>query len=205
MALMETLQDPFSGGSLDTVLWTDTSYSGGTVAVSGGFLACSPLPNAGNTSGNITSASAYDLTGSFAFINTTQIVAQNGSTYFYVQSDLSNRVYFRVFTGNISVHSVTAGFDFEQATDTYNASTHAWWRIRESGGTSFFDTSPDGKTWTNFVNFLNLIAVTSMKANLEGYDFSADTAPGSAKFVNFNLLPTTKTPFMTTNTRFWGS
>lgn len=32
---------------------------------------------------------------------------------------------------------------------TYNATTHKWLRIRETGGNTYMDTSPDGTTWTN--------------------------------------------------------
>jgi hypothetical protein len=189
MALLATLTDSFGGTSLDTSKWTNTSYSGGTAVVSSGYLACSPVANTGNTSGNVTSANSYDLTGSYGLVKVSQVVAQNGATYFYVQKDTNNKLLFRVYQGNLSARSIDAGFEYEQATTTYNSTTHAWLKIRESGGITYFDTSSDGKTWANFVSFSNLSAVTSMKVLLEGYDWSADTAPGSAKFVNFNISP----------------
>ena len=32
---------------------------------------------------------------------------------------------------------------------TYSSTAHAYWRIRESSGTVYFDVAPDGATWTS--------------------------------------------------------
>ena len=44
----------------------------------------------------------------------------------------------------------------------YNGPTHRWWRIRESYGTLYFDTSPDGRDWINNHNTPTPFTLTSV-------------------------------------------
>ncbi|WP_028058409.1 PKD domain-containing protein [Candidatus Solirubrobacter pratensis] len=50
----------------------------------------------------------------------------------------------------------------------YNATSMAWLRLRESGGTSYFETSPDGTTWTQRASLATPALATQVKAYFSG-------------------------------------
>lgn len=61
---------------------------------------------------------------------------------------------------------------------TYNASTMAYWRIREASGTAYFDYSADGATWTNFDSYVHTLGeeLTEVGVELGGVvDSGTDT------------------------------
>ncbi len=95
-----------------------------------------------------------------------------------------------IFKGNASMifrHRAN-GTNSDSGAVTYNATTHRWWRIRESGGTIFWDTSPDGITWTNRRSLASALnwSVVTIQVNAGTYDTSQAT-PGTAIFDNVNL------------------
>lgn len=51
-------------------------------------------------------------------------------------------------TGTIRFSHNTDYWDDNAVSIAYNATTHAWVRIREASGTLYWETSPDGITWT---------------------------------------------------------
>lgn len=74
---------------------------------------------------------------------------------------------------------------------TYNATTHRWLRIRHSGTAVFWDTSPDGSTWTNRRTAPLLLTITSGAVRLYSGFSGTVAAPGFAEFDNVNLnIPT---------------
>lgn len=84
-----------------------------------------------------------------------------------------------------------------QGSTTYSPTTHAWWRIRNTGGiggTNFWETSADGTTWSTTLISRTApagIDLTSMKLLLTcGYDGGPDIGLlGSAVFDNLNTPP----------------
>ena len=52
-------------------------------------------------------------------------------------------------TGNITFSSQTGYYDPNSFAMPYDPIAHLWLRIRESAGTIYWETSPDGFTWTN--------------------------------------------------------
>ena len=61
----------------------------------------------------------------------------------------ASRLQFRDQAANLSARYTIGGVGTTLATLTYSATDHAWLRLREAAGTVFWDTSPDGVTWTN--------------------------------------------------------
>lgn len=51
-------------------------------------------------------------------------------------------------SGQLRLYNRSGYFDGSAVTLTYSAAAHRWWRLRESGGSLFWETAPDGGTWT---------------------------------------------------------
>jgi hypothetical protein len=72
----------------------------------------------------------------------------------------------------------------------YNATQHAWWRIRESGGTIFWETAPDGKSWTTLVMAAApAFSLDALDVSLVGGTWEVETSPGAVAYSSFNLPP----------------
>lgn len=72
---------------------------------------------------------------------------------------------------------------------TYDATEHRWWRFRESQGTSYMETSPDGKTWTTQVNFKTPMFASNVRIKF-GMSATGDVKTGSTSiFDNLNVPP----------------
>jgi len=72
----------------------------------------------------------------------------------------------------------------------YDPVEHAWVRIREASGTVYWDTSPDGATWTNRRTLATPSWVTT---NLCSAGFDTNRANGS-HYAEFDNLNTTGVP-----------
>lgn len=68
-------------------------------------------------------------------------------------------------------------------TDTvipYDATAHAWWRIREDAGTVYWETSPDGATWTTRRSAATPFPLDVMRVRLYAGNWSADSGTSSS-------------------------
>lgn len=57
--------------------------------------------------------------------------------------------HYNAVSGMLRIESNVGFWDDNAIEIPYNATTHRWLRLRESAGTVYWDTSPDGTTWTN--------------------------------------------------------
>lgn len=72
-----------------------------------------------------------------------------------------------------------------QGSVAYDAVAHRWWRVRESGGTIFWETSPDGAAWTTQVSWASPYAApTASQVYMGSGYFGAD--PGAGSFAEFD-------------------
>lgn len=182
MALTQTLTDTFPGSSL-SALWTAT----GTVSVSGGKA--NVQNDTGFTSG-FQSATTYSLIGSFLLSKAGTVQAQcwmQVSPNTGPQTTLSTAGMEINGTGQLEAFWSTSGGVYTSlATATYNPVTHAWWRIRESGGTLFYEFSADGLAWSSFASVANPITLTTVFVQF-GAGGASPTV--SAQFTDVNTVP----------------
>lgn len=165
----------------DSAKWT--GYSAPNVIATGGQLNIVP----DNTFNRIlTSVGTYNLTGTEAHVEVPGLGSSQVQTFrLYVTGAINN--YFEILyeVPNIKFRESVAGA-LTDVSITYNATNHRWWRIRESGGTVYFETAPSpGTTWT--VQRSKAWAIPAVNALL--VQFLAYTASGTspALFDNFNL------------------
>lgn len=179
MAVMTALTDDFR--FRDPTKWTWGAWA----TTIGGQLW---LQSNDAYTGDLRSINAYDLTGSSLSIELVQRAASNGGlsdTYMGVFLNPSNvgdnQVLFNVRGTSLLAYRNVAGVRTTVATVTYDPVAHRWWRIREAGGTIFWDTSPNRATWTNLGSWVTTFAVTAVYAFV-------GTGTGAASTVLFDSL-----------------
>lgn len=202
MALISTLQDNFNDNVRDASKWGQ--YASGSATVNENLERVRVVPpalTAGSNYAGYYSNSFYDLTGVAAAIQVPRVVttSSNAEQYFSLIRDASNRLEILESNGTLFFVKRVAGVSTNIATTAYNSTTHAYWRIRESGGTTYWDTSTNGSTWTNRASQANPIVVTSLQAEFGAGTYQSEALVGEANFDNFNIDPNlTGTPVTAT-------
>ncbi|GAB2718215.1 hypothetical protein [Streptomyces bullii] len=148
MPSLSTLVDNFNDG----VIAPDWGNSYGGVSESGGLA---HVPCTTGFAGYQT-AYAWTLAGASFFVKVASVPAASTATEAYcgilVNGDASGtRIGFTIkAVGNLlRMQSDSGYFDPDAVEITYDPVAHAFLRLREDGSNVYWDTSPDGATWTN--------------------------------------------------------
>lgn len=206
---METLVDLFNQTSLNTGLWGQFTGGGATMGYSSAGAECIyPASSTSATDGEVDSILAYDLTASYAYLQVLAIPsALTNADALMTLKDLSTSDQLRwvVEAGTLYAQYYNGTFNTVFSA-TFDPVAHAWWRIRESSGTIFWDTAPDGLTWTNQGSLATPFAVTALTAEVGGVCYENETSPGVFQWNNFNTLSTTMhTQTLTASVGFTGA
>jgi hypothetical protein len=197
--LMQTLTDAFPGSSVDSTKW-NSSPGAGTITVSGGILSLSVPTNAG-TNTHINSLGLYSLRNSYAYaeLNSAGVAEPNTQVMLNVlDQSFTNGFFLYVLNGNLHGSYTNNGITFTDAFTafTYSATSHKWLRIRETAGTVFWETAPDGLTWT----VQGSLASSTFTFNLGAMQVllvqqqNTSTDPGTtSQWSNFNTTPSFST------------
>lgn len=152
MALIETLSDDFDDGSVDAGKWPNNYNTAGAPPVEAGGRAQVPCDTGFSA---YASAAAYTLADSMAWVE--MYPPEDGgatdeawSQLLISSSTSGTDIVFEVnaATGLLNMGSRTSFVDPDAVTLTYDPDEHRWLRVRETGDTLHWDTSPDGLTWT---------------------------------------------------------
>ncbi len=177
MAKLHTLTDNFDDNSLSgswtvgTGTWTEQNQR---------------LEHSGALSLDaMGTASTYDLDESSGFIELVSL--PNPSEHLVLLnfnfSEEAN-ANFTIDGGVLSLYSPNDA-DTPIYTTTYNATTHRWLRLRETGGTLYWDCSSDGKSWTNLDSEAYAGSTATTTVGIYVYSAVEDTII----FDNFNVIP----------------
>lgn len=192
-ALIETLQDNFSDGRRDSSKWA--AYGGGDVTETLGALWITDTTTAGYM--GYYGVQQYDGTGSYSFIQITNTGDQSQTSFgaFFQWNDYttSDQVGFDVSNGLLRAAKNISSVYTVLASTTYNSVTHKYIRIRESGGTTYWDFSSDGTTWNNLHSAPNPITVTKIFIGISAGTYSDEGITTSAAFKGFNISPSDTT------------
>lgn len=200
MASISTLQDLFNQTTLNTGLWTQ--FTGGSATMtyaSTGAQVNFPASSTSATDGDISSNVGYDLTGSSIFMHGTTMpsAATSADAELRIFQNGTNWYRWVYEGGTLFAQKQIAGVTVTIFSVAYNSSTHAYWKIAESGGTITWSTSVDGITFTSRGTFANTLTITSMTVLIAGTCFENETNPGTFKWNNLNILPSTTISFIT--------
>lgn len=191
MAPFRELSDNFSDNSIARA-WTALVLGSGAVSEASGRATCTlPGSTAGTHQAYYRSAHTYDLTGDAAAININGMVNTGvaATMTFDVYADPSNIYRWRQLSGTLTARAIVGGVDTQLYSVTWNATTHKWLRIRESGGTVYFDTSTNGSSWTNRATqtVAGAFGVTALTVQF-GAQGGNLASPGSLTVEDFNPL-----------------
>lgn len=184
-----TLTDDFA--TMDEGKWA--GYTGGAVKV------IAPGPTY-ETVGYILSSSAFYSLTSSAFHDLTdsqiamQPVHQPGSSADGFISELAalvsgsagNRISFAWDSDYLYFDEYVGGVKSSTAT-TFNAMRHKWFRIREDGGTVYWETSIDGEYWTERRSKTTTLDLSNVIVKIGTGNYGGAGASGYLTFRNFNL------------------
>src|SRR5581483_2215725 len=198
------LADDFSTTSVDTSKWaTGNLFSGFTdtnIAMnqSGQSLHIGPLPQgtSGSHYNGIRSATQYNFTGAYAYVQASQVVssATAADVMFTLGNDVNN--YYRIYyeAGNLIVQKRINNLKATMLTIGFNPTNHAFWRIRHnsSANSVVFETAPNSGgapgAWTSVYTepWSSNVNLASIQFELKAGTWQAETsAPGTAIFDNF--------------------
>lgn len=160
---VSTLVDSFSSSSTLASIW---NFSTQACSISSGqaVVPCDVDYE------SLQTGTIYNLTGSSVYAKVTPAAGSGCDTYMVLLDGAANNtssdydtIYWFYEVGSTLQAAITqAGTNTTVGTLTYSGTTHAWWRLRESGGTIFWDTSSDGSTWTNRFSHSHSMAVTGL-------------------------------------------
>lgn len=149
-------------------------------------------------SGIDTGLTTYDLTGSFGSVQyvghdagATSITSFESYPLNLTDSTSNNalQIILQVSGGAFQVRSYkrVSGVSTQVATEAYSAARHRWFRIRESGGTTYWEYSANGRAWVTMTSAANPITVTALRFGVMLGTWQAEGTQAKAYFDNFNL------------------
>lgn len=186
MAKISTISDNFDDGSI-AAIWTPNAW-GGTVSETGGVIRITPTNNSADKGAEIATATTYDLTASAVSVKAVTMANGTVDTSFGVYVDANNYIDLFVESGTLYARKTVAGTSTNIATVAFSASTR-YWRLRESGGTTYWEYSADGLSWTTLTSQANPITLTAVQLILSVYEWEAVNPAGYADFDDLNILP----------------
>lgn len=193
MASITTLTDDFGDNSL-SASWTRANVGSATIAEQNARWECALLTSAGFHYGITRSTTqTYDLTGVRTYIQFVQAPTTPTSVQTWViefLDDANNSVYwyYDASTNDIEGSQKVAGVETIWFSATYVPDTHKWFALRESGGTTYWETSVDGVNWTVRYSRANPITLSSGYVDFAAGTFESVGSPGTAIWDNFNTL-----------------
>lgn len=184
-----TLTEDWSLGTIDSAIWNN--WGGSNVAVVNQQLHINSTA-APNYFG-ITTAIRYDLTGSS--ITNKLISAGNQKIASFeaypvnVGPDSNNQLSWYVSGGNIIAKKKINNVQTIVRTASYSATKQKYFRLRESGGTVYWDYSSDGTTWINFTTLTDPFSLNAVYVDQMVGTWQTESKTTTATFDNFNIAP----------------
>ncbi|MFF2502198.1 LamG-like jellyroll fold domain-containing protein [Streptomyces sp. NPDC058067] len=192
---LSQLGDAFDDGVPDSSLWTT---AGGAAEPDGRMR----LPATPGVTSRYTSIREWKLAGSSLAAKFATAPAagssSSASVSMYIYSATSGtrlRWFYNALTNELRALNEVGSTDGSPTVLAYNPIQHAWLRIRESGGTVYFETSGDGFGWTVRRALATPAWVGTDTVQVE---FAAFRSGGTADYAEFDLVGASIRP------RFYG-
>lgn len=193
MPAFDTIQDDFETG-LDTTRWPDS----GAVTIAGGRA---HIP-ATNGYPSLATGNTYTLLNTSIHAEVTPAPLGDSGADAYSKFHLEHttggtQLVFehKPATGEIIFGNYTGWWENERPTTTYDPAAMRWLRFRETAGSVYWETSPDGVTWTARRSLPTpaWVGEGTTKAVFETYRNTGTMGAEHLEVDNVNTTPTTDT------------
>jgi hypothetical protein len=197
MASFSTFNDPMTASTQNTTLWGGNF---GTLSWAGGGMTVTN-PASYTAYGGDTTTLTYDLTAANCYCSMASVGNQALASLEVIPVQLNNvgntnKLFFYINTNTLGAYKTIASVQTLITSVAYSGTTHKWFRIAEgagrpggTSGTSYFDTSSDGITWTSFTSLANPFVVTALVVQPSMGTFAAETTSTTAKWNSFSTPP----------------
>jgi hypothetical protein len=134
-------------------LWGGSYFDSGiTSSQSGGELVIG-LSGSNNRFAAYRTGDWYDQAESKVSAEITQVPKQDGNVSTFLNAlvtDQVDQLQFEIIGGQLNMRRIVGGSSAgpDTVTVTYNTTNHRFLQLRETGGNSYWETSPDGVNWT---------------------------------------------------------
>jgi hypothetical protein len=105
-----------------------------------------------------------------------------------LQVDASNQLFFLISGGVLRAYKKVSGANTSLGTVSYNSTTQRYVRIRESGGTCYFEYSADGFIWTTLASTANPFAITDLLLSFYAGTYAIEGSTTSVTFDDYNYI-----------------
>lgn len=185
------LADDFNDNSLDAAKWSP--WVGGTITEASSKLQIQSTTTSSYR--GMDSKVKWSLTGSSIFVEVPHVLTglTSSTTYMRIQLDDSNGMSISTDGTTLIAQKQVTGTYTQLGAAGYSAVAHRWWRIRESGGTVYFDYSADGLVWTSFASVATPFSLGALTSQLAIGTDVTNASTDTAIFDNFNIPPAFET------------
>jgi hypothetical protein len=187
------LYNDFEDGKLDDMTWAAyTSMEVSAAETNGSLVFDLPSTSSQAVWGVLQSNATLDLSGCAVVVHAQEVPAALGDVYTHMKLSVGpDWLELGTFKGEILFKFVIDGVHYEEEMPPmYDPIPHAWWRIREEAGITYWDTSPDGKEWKNRRSASNPLKVEAMFVKLEIGTLTGVSEPlGRARFDDLRVGP----------------
>jgi hypothetical protein len=184
------VSDDFNDGSIGSIWTKFTNNTSIQISETGGELRL-VMPSVSSAAfAGLQTDTIYDLTGCSTFVHVTDLLDPATKAYvnFVVRSG-NNYVEILKTANDLQTKRWVDGSASYLVTLPFNATLHAWWRFRESGGAIYFEASKDGISYAQITSTSAPFDPKQVRMQLGVAAYQAELNPGDASFDNFNVPP----------------
>lgn len=167
--------------------WAGWAYASCTTTVIDGALELH-FPGSGSSWCGATSTHLYDLRDDAVAVEAMAPGLDNFTAYFKLISlDREDTVEVHRYSASLVLQMRRRGATAAYASLPYDAVMHRYWRIRESDGGTFWDTSADGTTWTSRLSAPTAVDVSAVFIELgAGHESPGPGQPVVTRYDHLN-------------------
>jgi hypothetical protein len=188
---MSTFTDDFSEATTSPAwLYTEADDSGAFAVANGTLTLSVPANSIGEAL--VMSSRCYDLAGSSLAVEAVEAAPGPETVTVVGLLPVGGPTLLQFFMQD----GLLAGFNHQSGTPVevfetaYSPVQHRWWRMREQGGSVFFETSPDGLAWgTPHGSTSTPPNIGCVRPRLRLYVADTSQPAAETRFDNLNLTP----------------